>query len=75
MAHRRVKIKGRRRHCLARLAWSDRRASLGQPRPRSAVDRPVHAATTQQGLVRRRNDGVNALRGDVTQHDLIAAMA
>lgn len=52
VAHWRVKIKGRRRHRIAWLAWPDRRARLGQARPRGPVNRPVHSATTQQALGR-----------------------
>jgi hypothetical protein len=68
MAHRRVQVECGRRHRIARLARPDRRARLGQPRSGRPVDRPVHTAATQQGLVGGGDDGVHVLHGDVTEH-------
>jgi len=43
VAHRRVKVKCGRRYRVARLAWPDRCARYGQPRPGRSVDRPVYS--------------------------------
>ena len=55
---------------LARLGAMQRAAFGQQVRPRSAMDRAVHAATAQQALVRRIDDGISIERGDVADHDI-----
>jgi hypothetical protein len=34
------------------------------------MDRPVHSAATEQGLVGGGDDGIHVLHGDVTEHHL-----
>lgn len=48
----------------------DRPALLQYRRTTSPVDRSIHAATTQERRVRRVNDGVDVLKGDVALDDL-----
>ncbi|OKI61484.1 hypothetical protein A6A27_28110 [Micromonospora sp. CB01531] len=69
MAYRWVQVERGRGHRLARCAGCQRGTRPGQSRPGRPMDRPVHPAAAQQRLVRRGDDGVDVLAGDVTERN------